>query len=117
MESENEVSNFERKWILGNCNGYPFESDSQHIERCCLMPGRHVLICRNSKTAFGWGNAFIEIQGQKYCDDFIGNEARRIVTITGNVYNLKHVKSTMFSGAYCLLIFEPFLLLLETTLE
>ena len=92
LEIENEISNFEREWILGSCNGYPFESYSQHIARCCLVPGRHVLICRNNKTPYGWGNAFIEVQGQKYCDDFIGNDARRIVTITGNLYNLQHVQ-------------------------
>ena len=54
-----------------------------HIERCCLTPGRHVLTCQNEDRPYGWGNASVEIQGQRYCDDFFGSMARRIVVIKG----------------------------------
>ena len=77
------------KWELGTCKS-PEETftleDAEldaYVDQCCLKPGRYVLTCQNDKGPFGWGNASIEIQGQKYCNDFIGGKARRIVMITG----------------------------------
>ena len=58
-----------------------------YVEQCCLTPGRYVLTCQNDKGPFGWGNASVEIQGQKYCNDFIGRKARRIVMIAGTAYS------------------------------
>ena len=50
-------------------------------ERCCITPGYHILTCHNEKGPFGWGKSSIEIQGQRYCDDFVGFEAMRKVLV------------------------------------
>ena len=78
---------FLRKWQIGSCYGnYPYESSNTYIESCCLLPAQYTLSCWNDDPYngnLGWGNAAIEIQGQKYCDDFIGRKAHRKVSILG----------------------------------
>ena len=74
---------FGRKWKLGSCHGsqeYEY-GRALFVERCCIPAGNYTLICQNKKANSGWGDASIEIQGQKYCDDFIGWEAMQEITV------------------------------------
>ena len=85
VEKENEeMLNISRRWELGSCSGSNnYERNFTYVkhERCCLIEGQHTLTCYNEKGPFGWGRSSIEIQGNKYCDDFIGFKIRRSIVI------------------------------------
>ena len=78
---------FGRGWQIGSCygpkNGFNYSSNETHYDRCCLTPGTYTLICKNTKSKYGWGNARFEIDGKQYCDDFVGFRAMRTVSIVG----------------------------------
>ena len=64
-------------WKLGTCFGsLEYQDESRYIYRCCLLPGKYILECRNEKTAVGWCNGFIEFQGQRYCEYILIRDAR-----------------------------------------
>ena len=83
--TQEKMLNVSHKWQLGTCVGQGASYVSNHTykkyERCCLLPGVHTLTCKNEKGPFGWGKSKIEIQGQFYCDDFVGYKAMRQVFI------------------------------------
>ena len=100
VENQQNASLFSRKWKLGSCYGPRdtvtvsknwisvkeveyWNSEVAYLDRCCLRPGIHILTCVNDKSSFGWGDSFIEIQGQRYCDDFVGAKVFRRVFISG----------------------------------
>ena len=93
VETRNvNMLNMSHRWELGSCSGtasYVFNYTYVKYERCCLIPGNHTLSCHNDKGPFGWGNSFIEIQGKRYCDDFVGFQAMRKVSITNKSKNYK----------------------------
>ena len=75
-------------WSIGTCykagnyfldRGYIRTS---FVERCCLKPGVHNLIC-SSGSPGGWNGAVLEVQGHQYCHDFIGYNAMRRVNVQG----------------------------------
>ena len=90
-------------WELGPCvSGSPVKKyrktmhghnaqeteKGRFTERCCLQPGLHRLKCYNNDAhALGWKNAHIEIEGHRYCDDFITNVAMRAINILGKTYD------------------------------
>ena len=86
-EINKEGSFFSREWKLGSCYGPKlgrnYSSNEVHYDRCCLSPGNYTLICQNTKSNHGWGNARLEIEGERYCDDFVGFRALRNVFIKG----------------------------------
>ena len=55
-------------------------------DRCCLSPGRHTLTCINKKSELGWENFTLEIDGKRYCDDFIGFKAMRTILFQSKKY-------------------------------
>ena len=60
------------KWTFGTCSSSSIYGDyEKYYERCCLPPGQHILTCMNTENPEGWKNAFIEINGRRFCDDFI----------------------------------------------
>ena len=77
---------FSPEWRMGSCfgprNTYLF--NVTYYERCCLTSGKYTLICKNTKSKYGWGNAALKINGKQYCDDFVGFKAMRTVSIQGN---------------------------------
>ena len=81
----NERDRIRMKWSLGNCSSsYEYRRiDFGHSERCCLTPGMYTLTCENTKTPVGWYDGYVEIQGHKYCHDFMGYKAMRQITIAG----------------------------------
>ena len=90
-------------WTFGKCRGRGryFEivgplknmirySDLTHtyFERCCNLPGLHLLRCEiesSWENDQGWAENFIEIQGHRYCHDFIGYSAIRRINLTGMI--------------------------------
>ena len=74
-------------WKFGPC----FKSQTHTDEKvysekgCCVQPGNYTLTCYNTKSPYGWKNGKITINGQDYCDDFIGYKAMRRVTIKGEI--------------------------------
>ena len=100
-----QESFFTRKWELGSCSGPEEEYWYKHLaertneyqsgysygHRCCLRPGAHLLICSNEASHYGWGDGFVEIFGQRYCDDFVGFKTIRRIEI-----KCKHSISSQF---------------------
>ena len=76
------------EWRLGTCNSigilYPTKI---YIHRCCLKPGRHTLTCINRRNPFGWDGGYIEIQGHRYCDDFMAYRLMQTINIKGIIYD------------------------------
>ena len=95
--NENEKGLFSPEWTLGSCYGpkledeknpfnpgiIPYGENELHYDRCCLLPGRHTLTCSNEKSELGWRNVTFEINGKRYCDDFVGFKAMRTIFIEG----------------------------------
>ena len=87
-------------WNIGSCssvNIYPdvVYPDNRNLNAktqlmrtmtrsCWLTPGDHVLECYNKDYSKGWPNAYIEIQGHRYCDDFVSIKAFRRIRIAGH---------------------------------
>ena len=84
---ENNAS-FSPEWRMGSCFGpklgWTYLSNETHYDRCCLTPGTYTLICKNTKSKYGWGKADFKIDGKRYCDDFVGLKAMRTVSIKGS---------------------------------
>ena len=78
-------------WSMGTCfQAQEYIRENQYIERCCLQPGSYTLQCNSKVRPVGWCDGFIEFQGQKYCDDFIGLKAMRTVQVTAIVEKQSH---------------------------
>ena len=80
------------RWNIGSCTslnsietGATYQYPAIYTERCCLESGRHTLVCYNYPPSRGWSNAYILINGQRYCDDFISYKSFQKVLVTGNI--------------------------------
>ena len=69
------------------------------IQRCCLSPKTYDLTCRDTfeKEMDGWNGGAIEIQGHKYCDDFVEKSVKRKVAIQGKSNLLRPTIFFLFS--------------------
>ena len=76
-------------WTLGPCSTSVTYNNGNPIMEpdCCLAPGNHTLTCYNIREPHGWKKGFIVINGERYCDDFIGYKAMRRIMINGNISN------------------------------
>ena len=76
-------------WTLGTCSTSVTYNKGNPIKEpdCCLAPGNHTLTCYNIREPHGWKQGFIVINGERYCDDFIGYKAMRRIIINGNISN------------------------------
>ena len=76
---------FEISWEFGNCNSYSQTYQSDRIYdniQCCQPLGNYILLCQDS-YGDGWNGGYIEIDGDKYCDDFTsGKRLSKEVTIS-----------------------------------
>ena len=79
------------EWRLGICEQVVSEyiPYKKYIQRCCLKPQQHILTCINKKVPRGWGDGYIEIQGHRYCDDFMAYKLMQKVTIRSKNRNTK----------------------------
>ena len=80
------------RWMLGSCSSLnSFEDDityqypAIYTERCCLGPGRHMLICYSNPPSRGWKNTYILINGHRFCDDFVTYKSFQKVLVTGTI--------------------------------
>ena len=78
------------RWKLGTCaslnfieSGATYQYPAIYTERCCLEPGKYTLACYNNPSARGWNNAYILINGHRYCDDFINYKSFQKILVTG----------------------------------
>lgn len=90
FHKEEDVLKFSREWEIGSCYGpklgntYDSNTMRTTYDRCCLLPGEYTLTCVNKKSEYGWGNAYLEIDGARYCDDFSGSwKAMRKISVYG----------------------------------
>ena len=72
-------------WSIGSCkSGLRYQVETSHAktysERCCLSPGEYNLQCHSNYPA-GWNGLYMEIQGNRYCNDFMGHTALRKIHI------------------------------------
>ena len=87
-----EISSLENgpdsEWKLGTCGGtVKSHKDGRpnfYIQRCCLKAGKYTLTCVNRKNPYGWGQGYIEIQGHRYCNDFMSYRMMQKITIRSN---------------------------------
>ena len=99
-ETQNESSTVLKKhatarWKLGTCaslnsiaSGATYQYPAIYTERCCLAPGRHTLVCYNYPPSRGWKNAYILINGHRYCDDFISYKSFQKIYVKGTNFTL-----------------------------
>ena len=85
-DNKDDNALFSPEWRMESCFGpkTTYLSNTTYYDRCCLPSGTYTLICKNTKSKYGWGNADFEIDGKRYCDDFIGFKAMRKVCIQGD---------------------------------
>ena len=71
------------EWKIGTCDsiGMKYENDHRYIHRCCLKPGQYTLECTNKRNPYGWNDGYIEIQGHRYCDDFMSYRLLQTIDI------------------------------------
>ena len=78
-------------WSFGTCSATPtYRMDSRgdkkysrlYLERCCLSPGFHTLICSNTRPE-GWNGGVLEVRGHPHCNDFIGYTAMTQLYVKG----------------------------------
>ena len=83
---------FDVEWHIGHCDsvGTTYDDHKRYIQRCCLKPGRQILTCVNKRNPYGWGDGYIEIQGHRYCDDFMSYQLIQDVEIISKKYFLIH---------------------------
>ena len=97
--NENDTHYFSRQWTLESCYGpkpkFNYTTPGIHFDRCCLPPGQYTLTCINEQSTYGWGNVKFEIDGKRYCDDFIGFKAMRTVSVQGKEYEVKFEKKML----------------------
>lgn len=81
----------ESSWTLGTCKSAETYSKrhSTYTQRCCVVPGQHLLTCDDS-AGNGWHGGFIKIWqfggwGARICEDFTtGHQQRQDIDILGN---------------------------------
>ena len=85
--NQHNERDFSLSWEMDSCygpkNSVKYRANDTYWDRCCLSPGVYTLICKNNLGPYGWGNSFIEILGQRYCNDFVGYKSFRKVNVTG----------------------------------
>ena len=82
------------RWKLGPCSslnsvqsGATYQYPALYTERCCLEPGKYTLVCYNDPPSRGWNDAYLLINGHRYCDEFISYKSRQKIYITGMTEN------------------------------
>ena len=87
--NKDDTLHFSREWKLESCYGpklgWKYAPNETHYDRCCLLVGQYTLTCVNRQSNYGWGNASLEIDGKRYCDDFVGFKAMRRVSVLGKI--------------------------------
>ena len=80
----------QESWSVGSCHmsiSHHNKAYASSTQRCCLSQGVHLLECRDTYRGDGWNGAYLEIFGQKYCNDFVDYVVQRRVFISGKKIN------------------------------
>ena len=92
----------QESWNLGACSKskkdlsdkfreffyHPYDITNQ---RCCLAPKIYDLTCLDSnEIPDGWNGGSLQILGHRYCDDFVGQTAKRKVKISSKSFVFIH---------------------------
>ena len=71
-------------WKFGKCSSSGKYTDyMMYMHRCCLEPGKYILSCINTEQPHGWKNGYIEIEGFRYCNDFMSYKKMHLINIIG----------------------------------
>ena len=54
-----------------------YGDNKDYEENCCQDPGVYTLNCKSS-NGNGWHGGYIEINGEKYCDDFTSGDLKTV---------------------------------------
>ena len=68
-------------WSLGPCSSsqaYTSRSTRTFVERCCIVPGRYMLLCQSPRSGYV---GYLDIEGHKFCNNFVGFEEMDIVSV------------------------------------
>ena len=69
VKTTTTVSGYEN-WSVGSCeNEYVFEDHKTVSQTCCLEKGFNLIVCKEAEGR-GWMGGYLEINGQKFCDEF-----------------------------------------------
>ena len=70
--------------------------DKEFTEQCCLTGGDYQIICKDS-YGDGWHGGYLEINGQRYCEDFtIGKEQKVTISISSALSGI--IRSSASTG-------------------
>lgn len=79
---------YEISWQVGNCQSSgQFTSNNQFSQECCMAAGDWPVTCDDS-YGDGWHGGYIEIDGNRYCDDFTTGFEKDGGTVTFSDSNL-----------------------------
>ena len=68
-------------WSIGSCrSSQSYMNFNVFTQQCCLADGDYKIKCQDS-YADGWHGGYLEINGQKYCEDFTGSLQETDLTI------------------------------------
>ena len=103
-------------WELGPCSSTNiFESYTDYVQRCCVLPGPTILTCYNTEKGEGWKSASLTYQGRVYCNDFMSYKTMSHIHVKGEMRPAQRFK---WMVRYCefkkltkmvLIIFELFI--------
>merc|ERR1711860_361576 len=67
---------YEISWTVGSCySNQQYASQSQYSQNCCQAEGDWPVTCSDS-YGDGWHGGYIEIDGEKFCDDFTSGSSQ-----------------------------------------
>ena len=68
----------ENSYQMSKCaSEQKYGNNQEYKEKCCLAPGTYTLNCKCS-YGDGWHGGYVEIGGNKYCQDFNGGELKSV---------------------------------------
>ena len=75
-------------WTFGDCrSSQVYESNLFYTEKCCQKPGSYPISCKDSAKD-GWHGGYLEIEGTKYCTDFMDGLVKTEEATMGKNKNL-----------------------------
>ena len=78
----------ENSWTFGECSSSQVYGNNQiYTEECCQKPGSYSISCKDSAKD-GWHGGYLEIEGTKYCTDFMDGLVKTEEATMGKNKNL-----------------------------
>ena len=84
----------ENSWTFGACSStQAYGSNDIFTEQCCQPTGDYELVCKCS-YGDGWHGGYLEIDGNKYCEQFTSGKEKietATMSVVGNIHFCFHV--------------------------